>query len=182
MRITAGTYRNRRLKTPKSMDIRPATDKVRQAVFNMLLAYDLPVDAHVIDGFCGTGSYGLEALSRGAATCTFIDQGREAIAICHDNIRALSCDDQSTVIAKNITALRARPDKDPSADLIFLDPPYGKNLLSPAIDALLSGNWASEKTVFVIEHGKKDTFTHPALTLEKERLYGDICIKIMQKA
>jgi len=181
MRITAGTYRNRTLKTPSSDTIRPASDKVRQAVFNMLVSYDLPRDSYVIDGFCGTGSYGLEAISRGAKNCIFIDQDRTARTLCEANIETLGCADQSTFIGKNMMTLTSPPASLPPANLVFLDPPYGKDLLPRAIVPLLTHDWAAEDALFVIEHGKNEVFSTPYLNIIKEKQYGDVTIKFYMR-
>src|SRR5579871_5952285 len=102
MRITAGQWRGRKLAVPEGTAVRPTSDKVRQAIFNILLAHGLPRRAVVLDGFCGTGALGLEALSRGAAHATFIDKSRESLAFCRRNIAAVKAQEQCTILQGDV--------------------------------------------------------------------------------
>ena len=172
MRITAGTYRGRKITAPKGNDVRQTGDMVRQAVFNMLLKYDLPQDAVVIDLFCGTGALGLEALSRGAAHCTFIDKNRESLAACRSNIDALDAGNQCTVIQAD-AGKAGLNNKSNAAHLFFADPPYRKNLVSPALAMLAAGDWLAPGCIGVIEAEKNAVIDMPDIfTLLDRRGYG----------
>lgn len=162
--------RGRRLYVPKGQDVRPASDKVRQAVFNMLAAYGLPEGAHVLDGFCGSGAYGLEALSRGASGASFIDLNIEP---CRKNVEALGLNDVSHLLRKDILKPGPRPEAISPAALVFLDPPYRRSLMSAALRALKEGGWWADDCLFVLELEKNASPDLAGMAVEKEKTYGD---------
>ncbi len=120
MRVVAGELRGRRLTAPTDGSIRPTTDKVREAVFNALTSLDAIVDVRVADLYAGSGALGIEALSRGATHCTFVERGRTALAALKDNITELGLADRTRVVVGDAIAIAPRLD----ADLVFADPPY----------------------------------------------------------
>lgn len=174
MRITSGQYKGRRLTIPNGKDVRPTSDKVRQALFNILLSYDLPVDAIVIDGFCGSGALGLEALSRGASHCTFIDKNTRP---ARENITALNDKDLNAACLfaqKDARKPGLRPVGQAPANLIFLDPPYHKDLIPPTLTALSESGWLADEALCVLEMEKAYTPDLPdTYTLLDNRDYGD---------
>lgn len=122
MRVVAGDLRGRRIEAPTSDATRPTTDKVREAVFNALGSLDVVDGARVLDLFAGTGAMGIEALSRGAAHCVFVERDRDALVVLKKNIAALGLSDRTTVLAVDaLTAASRQPD----IDLLIADPPYG---------------------------------------------------------
>lgn len=121
MRVVAGKWGGRRLVAPPGNDTRPTSDKVRQAVFNMLDSAGLVDGAVVVDLFAGSGAMGLEALSRGATSCTFVERDRAALDALRANIAALNAADQCSVLGSDASAAGARC---ASADLVLVDPPY----------------------------------------------------------
>ncbi len=154
------------------MDVRPTSDKVRQAVFNILLQHGLPDGAHVIDAFCGTGALGLEALSRGAESCVFIDSAAASLQSCRANIAALKA--EAKVLQMDATKLKDRPADIMPADLVFLDPPYRKNLIEPALQALIKGGWLSSGAVIVAETERHAGLAWPSsMEILSQRSYGD---------
>jgi len=174
MRITAGSAKNRRLISPENDSVRPASDKVRQAVFNILQSYGLPVDAVVLDLFCGTGAYGLESLSRGAKSCLFVDIDTSYAA---ENINALGFETKSETLRQNATTLRAVNQQKTTpqpANLIFLDPPYHKNLLTPTLTTLISGHWLAHGAILICESETGQTLDHSALATKDTRTYGNV--------
>lgn len=172
MKITTGKYRGRILTAPQGMDVRPTSDKVRQAVFNILLHYGLPESAHVIDAFCGTGALGLEALSRGAASCVFIDNAASSLQSCRANIAALGA--EAKVMQVDAACLKMRPADIQRADLAFLDPPYRKNLVEPALRCLMNGEWLAPGAVIVMETEKNAALNlSPLPEILNRRSYGD---------
>ncbi len=173
MRITGGIHRSRKLETPKGDAVRPTSDKVRQAVFNMLNSRGLVQDAIVIDAFCGTGALGLEALSQGAAYCTFFDLNKTSFQLCKNNIQALREEARSNLMLKNATNLPENLNEKIKADLVFLDPPYSKDLVPQAIESLRSNNWLSQDCFFVIEMAKSETLICENIQIENEKIYGD---------
>jgi 16S rRNA (guanine966-N2)-methyltransferase len=121
MRVVAGEFGGRRLIAPDGTTTRPTTDRVREAVFNSLAAADLLDGAVVVDLYAGSGAMGIEALSRGAARCTFVERDRDALSALRQNITALCLDDRATVVTSDVMAwvpaMRG-------VDLALIDPPY----------------------------------------------------------
>lgn len=122
MRVVAGELRGRRLVAPRSTDTRPTTDKVREAMFSALASLDVLVDARVVDLYAGSGALGIEALSRGARHCTFVERDRKAVTAINENLSALRLTSKATVIPGDAITAAARVDQ---ATLAFADPPYG---------------------------------------------------------
>lgn len=173
MRITGGEFRSRKIVAPEGQNVRPTSDKMRQVIFNMLVKYGLPQDAAVLDVFCGTGALGLEALSRGAARCTFIDQSRESLQICCRNVESLKVSDRAAFIHHDALKAGARDEKTPPVALVFLDPPYRKDLVAPALSALAAGGWLSENALCVAEMEEEALLDAPAkFTLLDVRAHG----------
>jgi len=171
MRITAGSHKGRRLETPKGLDVRPTSDKIRAAIFNALNSRGLIIDAIIIDAFCGTGALGIEALSQGASHCTFFDKARSSIDLCKANIQNLDLQDQSQLILSDVT--KARMNEGEKADLVFLDPPYNKNLAVPTIENLNTHGWLNSSCFFIIETDKKEEIDSDLITIESTKIYGD---------
>jgi 16S rRNA (guanine966-N2)-methyltransferase len=125
MRIIAGTKRGMKLLSPKGFDTRPITDRVKESLFNVLYNYGLPQDKVVADLFCGTGSLGLEALSRGAKKVTFVDDNPNVIEILNRNIAKAGFVHQSKVIRANVLKVgAAQSSGGEKCELVFVDPPY----------------------------------------------------------
>ena len=118
--MVAGELRGRRIEAPPGSDTRPTTDKVREAVFNALGSLDLVRDASVADLFAGTGALGIEALSRGAAHCTFVERDRQAVRILRDNVERLGLSDRSRIVTGDARSVAGQLD----VDLLLADPPY----------------------------------------------------------
>ncbi len=183
MRIIAGDFRGRALASVGKGDagahLRPTTDRVRESLFNVLAggAYDDPItDARVLDLFAGTGALGLEALSRGAAHVTFVDDGRKAQDLLRQNIE-LRRASASTTIFRN-DARRLGANKGEPYDLIFLDPPYGKRLGEHAIAAAFKHGWVADDALIVWEESA-DIEVPESLELFDQRKYGDTRISIL---
>lgn len=179
MRITGGHHRGRIISVPKGQDIRPTSDKVRQAIFNMLFQYGLPGGAQVLDMFCGTGVLGLEALSRGAQFCTLIDKSPDSLRCARQNIKALGYEAQCKVLQKDSTKLGERALNHIPANLAFLDPPYRQALALPALMAAVQHGWLAAGALCVIEAEKDaDIFVPDVCSLVKRKTYGDTQIVI----
>lgn len=121
MRVIAGDLRGRRLVAPEGTATRPTTDKVREAMFNALGSLDLLHGARCADLFAGSGAVGIEALSRGASQCTFVERDREALRALRQNLAALGCEERTRVMPGDATTLVGALE----VDLVFADPPYG---------------------------------------------------------
>jgi len=174
MRIDAGSHRGVRLATPEGHDTRPTADRARQAVFNILMnSYDAVRDAKVLDVFAGSGAMGLEALSRGAERSSFIESDRAAAEAIKKNIAA--CREQPRAQLFTNDALkppRVAANWGPCA-LVFLDPPYQKNLVVPALNALREAGWIAPDALLVAEMHRKDAFAaSEGFELLDDREYG----------
>ena len=178
MRIVAGRFRGRALKAPPDARLRPTSDKVRQAVFNILEHRDLTdgfalEGARVVDLFAGTGALGLEALSRGARYCLFIDDAAESRALIRDNVEALGLTGASRIWRRDAAELGALDTLAPF-DLAFLDPPYRKGLVAPALEGLASGGWLKESALAVVELAEDEAIpTVAGFVPLDDRVYGD---------
>lgn len=179
MRITGGHHRGRKLDAPKGSAVRPTADKVRLALFNILLKYGLPDGAAVLDIFCGTGALGLDALSRGASSCVFVDSSNDSLSSCRANIATLKLHGCAHVLRRDAAKIGVPIPAIAPAALAFLDPPYRKDLIMPALCALHENGWLSEGAVIVAESEKE---LSPALpenfALLESRDYGDTRITI----
>lgn len=179
MRIVGGSHKGRQLQSPKDGDIRPTTDRVREALFSRLSAHGLLQDAVVLDAFAGTGALGLEALSRGARHVTFFDISSAALKIICRNAETLDLNEAATIQRQDATSPRK---SDQACDLLFLDPPYGGDLVASALAKLEAAGWISEDAAIVAEMAPDDAFAVPAfLELTDDRKYGAIRIVTMVK-
>jgi 16S rRNA (guanine966-N2)-methyltransferase len=180
MRIIGGIAKGRILKTPVGQDIRPTSDKVRLAIFNALYSRGGVIDAVVIDAFCGTGALGCEALSQGAAKAIFLDNSKTSLSLAKENISALGFADAAEFILKDTSKIGDRPSAIPAATLIFLDPPYRKNLVVSALDALRIGNWLADKGIIVIETAKEAGLISGYGQCTFDKTYGDTRVSFIE--
>ena len=157
MRIVSGRFRGKAITAPPGANTRPTGDRARQAVFNVLehAAWSPGLEGRrVIDLFAGSGALGLEALSRGAAFCLFVETDEAARGAVRDNVEALGLFGATRVHRRDATDLGARPaSAGPAFDLAFLDPPYGKGLGERALAALAQGRWLEPGAIAVFERG-----------------------------
>lgn len=173
-RIIAGIWKGKKLTAPTGRDTRPTAIRARQAVFD-ILAHAPWCDlrgAKVLDVFAGTGAYGLEALSRGAAFAGFIEQAPDALRALRANIAACKAENTRLISADALT-----PPPGEQQDLVFLDPPYGRLLLAPALAALQRQGWIGAGTIIVAELGPGDDIAMPQAPLA-ERAHGPARLKI----
>ena len=175
MRIIAGSHRGRTLKAPEGLAVRPTSDRAREALFDILAHgrfAERPVyeEARVLDAFAGTGAFGLEALSRGAAQAAFIEKDRAALAALRANIAACREERRAAVLAAD--ALHPPRAAEPCT-LAFLDPPYGEELAVSALDALAKADWFAPQALIIVEVAAKQRLAAPAgFALLEERRYG----------
>ena len=184
MRIVAGRFRGKQLRSPQSQNIRPTTDRVRESLFNILASRIGPAfeGRRVLDLFAGTGALGLEAMSRGASFTAFVDTGIEARGIIRDHIESFGLGGQTKLLKRDATSL-GPVEKFAPFDLVFLDPPYGQGLGEKALIAARDGNWLAPGALIVWEERKGTTVEIPqGFALEDERDYGDTTIRLLSVA
>ena len=185
MRVIGGTRRGLKLAEVGDGDaaahLRPTSDRVREAIFNLLInAHGNPVSgARVLDLFAGTGALGLEALSRGAAEVTFVDDGAKALALMRANIAKMRVEGETRVLRQD--ARRLPPNPASPYDLVFLDPPYGKAMGEAALVSAIAGGWLAPGTVVVWEESAAPQ--PPAgLVQVDQRKYGDTVVTLLKAA
>ena len=173
-RIIAGAWKGRKLAAPMGPETRPTNARARQAVFDILAhaPWCELRGAKVLDVFAGTGAYGLESLSRGAADAVFFEQAPAALQALRANIAACRAEAVCRVVTGDVLAA---PQGTPH-DLVFLDPPYGKNLVPKAVSALQARGWIAPGSVIVAELGPDDALETPELLAE--RTHGKARVKI----
>src|SRR4051812_31387277 len=170
MRIIGGRFRGRALATPKSQAIRPTADRLREALFNILVhGYGDPITgARVLDLFAGTGALGLEAMSRGAAFALFIDDAAEARALLRENVAALGLGGVVRIFRRDAAGLGADDSIAPFS-LAFLDPPYGQGLAEKALTAARGSGWFAPDALVIVEEASDVGFKSPPGFEEIER-------------
>lgn len=156
MRVIAGTARSLPLKTIEGLDTRPTTDRIKETLFNMLTGE--VVDATFLDLFAGSGGIGIEALSRGAASCTFVEQAKNAVACIEDNLRFTKLIDRAEVRKFDaVSFVSSLPEI--SYDVIFMDPPYQKGLERRVLE-VLSNKMFTEDTLIIVEAEIDEDFSY----------------------
>jgi 16S rRNA (guanine966-N2)-methyltransferase len=191
IRIIGGRHRGRSIETPAGSETRPTASRAREALFNIVAHADWRdgqglggasplVEARVLDAFAGSGALGLEALSRGAAHATFLDNDGAAIKTIGENLRKL----KETAAAKVVRAdaVHPPPSREP-CDLVFLDPPYRSGLAAPALAALAAAGWIAKGTIATVELANtEDLGPPPGFEQIDERRYGAAKILILKYA
>jgi 16S rRNA (guanine966-N2)-methyltransferase len=174
MRIIAGQYRGRRLLVPKGNSIRPTSDKVRGAIFNALVSQGAIENVRVLDCFAGSGALGLEALSRGARHCSFIDISKSSLTLARENAALLGALDHADFLLKDATRLEPLRASAEKYDLIFLDPPYRKSMVEPVLSRLTDGEWLNADAVIVAEvEAEYAVPCTDAFEVQDAKSYGD---------
>ena len=184
MRIVGGRHRGTQLAGPKTQAIRPTSDRLRESLFNILAhGLDDPVEgARVLDLFSGTGALGLEALSRGARFCLFVEEAAEARGLIHANVEKLALTGVTKLWRRDATKLGRCAPMEPF-DLAFLDPPYGKGLADAALVAMVEGGWMKPGATVVIEEKVEVEVVVPASFEEVDRReQGDTRVIFLRNA
>jgi 16S rRNA (guanine966-N2)-methyltransferase len=182
MRIVGGDLRGRPLAAPRSAAIRPTTDRTRESLFN-ILSHGFPdkfEGTRVLDLFSGTGALGLEALSRGARFCLFVEESVEGRALLRANIETLGLQGRTKVFRRDATRLGEPGTMEPF-DLLLADPPYGRGLGERALAAALDGGWLKPDALVVIEEDAEAPFVpDPRLEIVDERRFGGTFIRLLR--
>ncbi len=172
MRIIGGTARSLPLKTPEGMDTRPTTDRTKETLFNILGA-DV-CETVFLDLFAGSGSVGLEAVSRGAKRAVFVDRSRKAVACIRENIHFTGFDLRCDVICADVLAALKELEGRGVFDIIFMDPPYGKGLAEKTLEALRSSPVCRKDTLLIVEESSQfdpEDLSRQGFDLIREKKY-----------
>lgn len=170
MRIIAGEARGRRIAAPEGRGTRPMTDRVRESTFNMLHSLGGVDGADVLDLYAGSGSLGLEALSRGAASVTFVEADRRAVTTLQANLRELGFTARARIVAASVP--QALGTLGP-ADIAFCDPPYAEDPWGPLLAAV--------PAAVVVAHSEREFEAPPVWEVLRRRRYGRACITILER-
>ncbi|MGN0701596.1 MAG: 16S rRNA (guanine(966)-N(2))-methyltransferase RsmD [Lentihominibacter sp.] len=184
MRVITGKYRGRKLNTPQDYDIRPTSDKAKEALFSILANHIY--GSRVLDLFAGTGSLGIEALSRGASYCLFADASGKSLKLVNENLEHCKVEEKTRVAAGDYKKIlnnlsdRIRDGLEEPFDIILLDPPYNKGLLPDAFELIRQGSILARDGVIVAEHRKEEILPDEMSGFRriKERRYGVVALSI----
>lgn len=182
MKIIAGQAKGRKLKTLEGRKIRPTSGRVKEALFNILST--IVVGKEILDLFAGTGSLGLEALSRGASGATFVDKDKDAFKILCSNIKLLEFEERSkTFFMDAFRAVKKFGREKKKYDIIFIDPPYGNNLYEKILIGLIDEEIVSKDGMIIVEHpsSKKLKDNYKCFIKVKSQKYGNTLISIYTK-
>lgn len=178
MRIIAGKHKGRKINIQVDKNLRPTRPMVREAIFSILSSGEFindkgqgaVVDSTILDLFSGSGSFSMEALSRGAGKVILVDHNRDHINLAKLNLESIKESSNSLLICTDIE--RLSPPKEP-VDIVFIDPPYRKNMVSLAITKLIEAKWLKEGTIIIIETDLRDQYKAPgSFVLITQREYG----------
>lgn len=184
MRIVGGEFRGRPLAGPRDQSIRPTTDRARESLFNVLQHAwpDRLEGARVLDLFAGTGALGLEALSRGAAHCLFIEESAEGRGLIRQNVEAFGLQGRTKIFRRDATSLGSAGTIAPFT-LLFADPPYGKGMGERALQAAAEGGWLVPGALCIVEETASVPFVPGhEFVLADERHYGDTVVRFLDFA
>jgi len=177
VRVIAGQARGHSLKAPKGQSTRPTLDRVREAIFNVL-ALRVP-EAEVLDLFSGSGAMGIEALSRGAKSCVFNDQNKQAILVIKDNLQHTKLAERASIFnmeARQLLTLLQNTTSE-GFDLVFVDPPYQSGLYEAVLTQLLAGKLLKKGSLVIVESNPELEIKVPhVLQLLKQSRYGDTLV------
>jgi 16S rRNA (guanine966-N2)-methyltransferase len=185
MRITGGIYGGRRLVAPDDARVRPTSDRTRQAIFNILQHNDFGIGftlegAAVLDLFAGTGALGIEALSHGARWCLLVDDSADSRAVQRENVEALGLTGATRIWRRDACDLGPLgPSAGGPFNLVFLDPPYRKDLIPKALTSLKDGGWLVDKALLVAESDVGEEIDLSGFTLLDERDYGETRVRFL---
>ena len=178
MRIISGIRRGHKLFEFAGDDVRPTTDRVKESIFNIIQSY-VP-DASVLDMFCGSGALSFEAISRGARKAICIDADTASVDIIRKNAKALGFEDMCEILT--MSCFDYNPKEGESFDIIFLDPPYNKGFIEPALECIVKKALLSDDGIVVVE--SDDTDFHgeiPGLLVDRQKRYGRTYITVYKK-
>jgi 16S rRNA (guanine966-N2)-methyltransferase len=182
LRVISGQAKGHKLKTIKGNNTRPTADRVKESLFNIITSYIL--DADVLDLFAGTGNLGIEALSRGAASAVFVDKSQECYNVIKDNLSHTKLEENAAVIAGDVFNTVDRLSKENKKfDIIFLDPPYNKNLIEETLKIIDKNDIINDNGIVITEKDIADIIPEEVgkLKLARNQKYGDTVLSFYKK-
>jgi 16S rRNA (guanine(966)-N(2))-methyltransferase RsmD len=179
VRIISGEHKGRRLAGGKKTRVRPTSDRVKESIFNVLRGE--VAGKSVLDLFAGAGGLGMEALSRGAESVTFVDASSQSISILKKNVKNLNLESKSTIL--RLDGLKALKKLKLNFQMVFADPPYLKGFVQKVIDSIAQSEVLERDGILILEHHKKETFSVPEerLSVLKQKKFGDTVISFFLK-
>ncbi len=179
MRVISGSARGHRLKAPKGMRTRPMADKIREAAFSMLASLGIQPD-RVLDLYSGSGSVGIEALSRGASSVDFVEQNGAACAVIRDNLQSTKFDDRTHVFQTSVGSFLAHVDS--PYDFVIMDPPYADPQILDTLASLEASRAIEHGTILLIGHSPRVDLPEQVgrLLCLRHRCHGDSCFSIYE--
>ena len=183
MRIVAGKHKGRNLAVPHGKDTRPTSDRVREAIYNVLShGFDLDFDGlAVLDVCAGTGALGLEALSRGAASAIFVDIAQPALDCVGVNVETLGEQKATIILRRDVKRIGTRPANVQPAGLAFFDPPYRENMIPQALIGAADGGWLADGALVIIETADDEEIEIPdRFASLDERRYGKTLVRFLR--
>jgi 16S rRNA (guanine966-N2)-methyltransferase len=177
LKIIGGNLKGRQIKTPKGMDTRPTSGITRESIFNII--QDKIKNADILDLYSGSGSFGIEALSRGAKFCIFTENSKIPIECLKSNIKALGLEKNTKILKKNLPGDIKSIFSDKKFDIVFLDPPYSKNYLNKTLEELKKSAFIDEKTLIIAEHSKEELPDPSLFQINDTRKYGKSLVSFL---
>lgn len=172
MRVIAGTAKRLQLKTVEGMDTRPTTDRIKETLFNMISAYI--ADSNFLDLFSGSGAIGIEALSRGAAHASFVEQSKKAMECINDNLKYTKLSDRAELYETDAVNALSRMEGSKTFDYIFMDPPYNQSHEKRVLEYLSNSMLLSDDGIIIVEASLETDFSYVAklgFSIIKEKEY-----------
>ena len=172
MRVIAGTAKRIQLKTIEGMDTRPTTDRIKETLFNMISEY--LADSRFLDLFSGSGAIGIEALSRGAAFASFVEQNPKAVTCIKENLKTTKLEGRAKVLATDVLSALRRMEGNEKFDYIFMDPPYDQLLEKQVLAYLKNSDLLSEDALIIVEASLETEFDYAeefGFSIIKEKIY-----------
>lgn len=181
MRIISGSIRGMKLEAPAGLKTRPTTDRVKENLFN-LIQFEIE-GTRVLDLFCGSAGLGIEALSRGAQSLTYVEKDKESFFIAGRNIEKSGFSNESKSIQMRVEDFLSSRYDENTFDLVFADPPYGKELCILTLKLLHEGNWVAENGLVVLEHGKFENLPVEVghFSQIQKKVYGQTSISLYRR-
>lgn len=180
MRIIAGSFKGRKLVSPRGAETRPTSDRVREAIFSVV--GEMVRGASVLDLYSGTGAMGLEALSRGAKKTVFVEKGQAALKCLKMNIEAAGCQERAQVVKGSVLTFLKKDDRNADFDLVFADPPYAGNLGTLTLLAISKHVKPLKRCLIVLEHAPDKQPEPLPANLERvdTRKYGNVAVTFLE--